>query len=642
MYTTNPAQGERHYLRMLLHHVPGAMSFDDLRTLPDGTHCESFKEMVIRLGLLATDDEWDECLGEASPSFLPFQIRSLFVTILVFGEPLHPHDLWIKYKTAMGEDILWKSSQLKFLNITSIQDHVDNSVLLLLQADLHELGTCLENFALPTPKKNSIIHDQPHVIKDEIFDKLEQERKTRHNLKTFNQEQTLAYQIILKAVLNSKEPMRLFFINAPGGYGKTFLLETVLSTVRSVSKIALAVASSGIAAELLEGGRTAHSHFKIPIPISDESICSISLQSAHAELMRQTSLICWDEVLMSNKQHIECVDRSLRDILKVDKPFGGITVVFGGDPRQILPAIRHGDRPRIVQACVKSSHLWKKVHQINLKTNMRVHPEEVEFSYYLLTIGEGTAQVFPGVGEDVIKVPHNFLVRSLPELIMTVFPGIQGGYENKYYVAHRAILTPKNENVDKINAHVMSLFPGKSVVYKSADTIAEEEIAQTYPAEFLNSLTVSGLPPHEMVLKIGSPVMLLRDLRAGPGNGLRNGTRMIVAHLGQCIIEAEIASGVNKGKYVLIPRITLIPSDTQFPFTLKRRQFPVRPCFAMTMNKAQGQTLDFVGIYLNEDVFSHGQLYVALSRVRNFSSLAILTNNMDGYTKNIVFPKVLR
>ena len=108
MYTTNPAQGERHYLRMLLHHVPGAMSFKDLRTLPNGTVCQSFKETAIQLGLLATDDEWNECLSEASSSFLPLQIRSLFVTILVFGEPLKPYDLWIKYKQVMGEDILHK------------------------------------------------------------------------------------------------------------------------------------------------------------------------------------------------------------------------------------------------------------------------------------------------------------------------------------------------------------------------------------------------------------------------------------------------------------------------------------------------------------------------------------------------------
>ena len=56
MYTTNPSQGERHYLQLLLHHVPGAMSFDDLKTLPDGVQCDSFKETAILLGLLATDE----------------------------------------------------------------------------------------------------------------------------------------------------------------------------------------------------------------------------------------------------------------------------------------------------------------------------------------------------------------------------------------------------------------------------------------------------------------------------------------------------------------------------------------------------------------------------------------------------------
>ena len=362
------------------------MCFDDLRTLPDGTQCTSFKETAVMLGLLATDDEWNQCLSEAISSFMPHQICSLFVTILVFGEPVTPLDLWTKYKNAMGEDILQKVCNIGKKNPRQSQEHVENSVLLLLQSELHKLGTCLENFGLPCPQKENIADKQPCSITDEIFDESDQEKKTLQNLATFNSEQTAAYQSILKAILDSDEPQRLFFVNVQGGYGKTFLMETLLSSVRAVGKVALAVASSGVAAEFLEGGRTALSHFKIPIPISTESVCSISLQSSHAELIRRTSLICWDEVLMSHKQHIECVDRSLRDICKVNMPFGGITVLFGGDPCQILSVVCHGNCPRIVQACVKSSTLWQQVCNINLKINMRVDPEEAHFSEYILTL----------------------------------------------------------------------------------------------------------------------------------------------------------------------------------------------------------------------------------------------------------------
>ena len=125
------------------------------------------------------------------------------------------------------------------------------------------------------------------------------------------------------------------------------------------------------------------------------------------------------------------------------------------------------------------------------------------------------------------------------------------------------------------------------------------------------------MPPHCMTLKVGAPVILLRNLRAGPGYGLRNGTRLIITKLGEKGLEVEIASGVNKGKSVLIPRITIAPSDTELPFTLKRHQFPIQPCFAMSTNKAQGHTLDFIGIYLPDSVFTHGQLYVAFSRVHS-------------------------
>ena len=123
----------------------------------------------------------------------------------------------------------------------------------------------------------------------------------------------------------------------------------------------------------------------------------------------------------------------------------------------------------------------------------------------------------------------------------------------------------------------MSRFPGEGKTYLSADTAAEEDLHDAYPTDFLNSLTLFGMPPHSMTLKVGAPVILLRNLRGGLAGGLRNGTRLIVSSLGEKVLEVEIASGVNKGKCILLPRITIAPSDTELPFTLKR-QFPVSAC----------------------------------------------------------------
>ena len=135
-------------------------------------------------------------------------------------------------------------------------------------------------------------------------------------------------------------------------------------------------------------------------------------------------------------------------------------------------------------------------------------------------------------------------------------------------------------------------------------------------------------------------LMLLRNLN--PREGLCNGTRLILKKSTSCLLQCKIASGHHQGKDVLIPRIELSAKDGDFPFAWRRRQFPVRAAFAMTINKSQGQTLKQVGVWLDDPTFTHGQLYVAASRVGHPAHLHIaVKTSHQALTRNVVFKEVL-
>jgi ATP-dependent DNA helicase PIF1 len=138
--------------------------------------------------------------------------------------------------------------------------------------------------------------------------------------------------------------------------------------------------------------------------------------------------------------------------------------------------------------------------------------------------------------------------------------------------------------------------------------------------------------------------MLLRNL--DQSEGLCNGTRLIVTKLADHVIGAKIISGKNIGTVIYIPRIPISPSESPWPFKLIRRQFPIIVSYAMTINKSQGQSLDSVGLYLPKPVFSHGQLYVAMSRVKSKKGLKVLIHNkesgQENITTNVVFKEVFQ
>lgn len=196
-------------------------------------------------------------------------------------------------------------------------------------------------------------------------------------------------------------------------------------------------------------------------------------------------------------------------------------------------------------------------------------------------------------------------------------------------------MAAKNKDVDHLNFVIQNQIAGELHSYKSVDLVMDENEATNYPTEFLNSLDVPGLTPHNLKLKVGSVIILLRNPNAPK---LCKGTRLIVKNLKLNVIQAMILRGKFKGEDVLIPRIQLIPND--LPFVFKRLQFPVRLAFAMTINKSQGPSLDVCGINLEFPCFSHGQLYVACSRVGKPPALYVYAP--ENRTKNAVYHKALQ
>ena len=169
--------------------------------------------------------------------------------------------------------------------------------------------------------------------------------------------------------------------------------------------------------------------------------------------------------------------------------------------------------------------------------------------------------------------------------------------------------------------------------------VSNSEICSVYTQEVLNSLDPSGFPLHTLELKNGAPLMLLRNL--DPIHGLYNGTRLKLIRSTRRVLECCV---LGNNDIVLIPRITMTVNEEEYPIPLQCLQFPVCLAYAMTVNKAQGQTVQHVGLDLCTPVFSHGQLYVALSRCTHPRNLKVLFCEGEGGTKttNIVWTEVFR
>ncbi|XP_074305818.1 uncharacterized protein LOC141641040 [Silene latifolia] len=507
MYHMSPNDGERYYLRNLLNFVKGPKSYKDIRTINGVPHTD-FKEACYALGLFGDDKDL-----------------------------VKPELVWEKTWKFLSDDILHRRrTELRNPDLQLTDKQLQNYALSEIESWLQRNGSSL------------LLADELSYDKDAL--------KKEHEVLTssMTDEQKSIYRKIMFSVENGQGGV--YFVYGYGGTGKTFLWKTLCAGIRSKGEIVIAVASSGIAAILLPGGQTAHARLSIPLNVDENSTChGIRPGTDLAELIKRAKLIIWDEAPMVNRYCFEALDRSLRDIMRTspegdpEKPFGGKVVVFGGDfDKYCLLYLKEAGKILLVLLSVLLLYgdISRLEHNVlKLTKNMRLQVGSAEsdvdkirqFSEWILEVGNGLAGG-PNDGVANIELPEDILIQPgldpIATIVESTYPSLKDHLGDPRYFTERAVLAPTHDVVEAINDYVLDQIQKEEKVYLRSDEFSKEEtnsgVRELYSTEFLNSIRCSSLPNHSLKLKVGAIVMLLINI--DHANGLCNGTRMEVNHLG--------------------------------------------------------------------------------------------------------------
>ena len=568
----------------------------------------TFQEAAKALGLATDDSEYLMAIDEAAQFMMPSELRHLFLAMMVGQQNTPSRYIWDNRKDQLSED---------FIRQFPSRRSAHNEALIELSRLLARHGRTLEDVGLPATfdhttelsrEQDRWSSEDTQKGLDAYIGKWEPQMNSGQKVvvdtllahfpglerswqRTPEEQDSLdAHKKFLE---EHRSRPQMYNLDAPGGSGKTTVVKLVASILRKAGKVALTVATTGIAAQNYEGGTTGHSMFKLPFDsFNPELNCNLSRRSQRAELIRAASIIFYDEAAMMHRNTFRAFLRLLEDL----QPPNLEAVVFLGDFRQIPPVIKFGTMYDNLKASIRFDSRFASMKKLKLTENLRAKSDP-EFAAMIQDIGEdrGEKRRFRGMSQPLTRLKGIRTEKTLQDLMRWVFPHPQDPYE----CSGRAILAGTNEQIDTVNEQMLKQLNGEQEVLLSCDRpeVDQSGATQDIPQETMADMDDVGVPPHRLCLKVGAVAMIMRNLDFGAG--LVNSRKVIIRGIHKHVIMVETpGEGGKKGETHCIHRLDFHFQAGGKGMSIIRRQFPLRIAYCLTYNKSQGQTLDRVGIYL--------------------------------------------
>ena len=664
----------------------GIQSFADLRSLNRPTDrnydparpvevCATAIEAAVRRHLLASDETWIEvmeqvgCTIHNSRLFVRF-----FVTLLLFSQPADPSALLERFLDRLLPEGRNRQNADREARLQQL--------LRLIQRQLEEANYSMTHFGLPEPAPGDQTETErmnedlvPPVLDPQTGDPLtlsDGERLARANgmYERLNAQQRAFIDLVFERDQELRHTRNrvtnTILLEGAAGTGKTHTLNVLIELCHARGIPIRACASTGKAATHLLGACTAHSLFGIPVvdsaaANSDIRFSNITANSYKGRLLKQVPIIIIDEVGMLHVDDIYCINMLLKDLHSTGVRFGRVLMIFTGDAKQIMPIVPRVDPLGEEQA--KASFFFSADCSVStrvcLTENMRVRAsaEQAHFLAWQQHIG---MDQYPHVEfPDERRARHSRFIRVPSRFVRFDEDAfIRGMYSREVLegdpmqLASRVLLAPVNTIVDRINKRVTAMMPADrpSREYLSVNTADAHDVydptSVVFAADNLQSITNANMPVHALTLRVGMPVMCMQNLDVA--NGICNGTTMIVERLGENVVWCRVNTRFGQRLQPFAPTRFAYDSNG-FKFT--RIQLPLRVAFAVTVNRAQGGTYDYVAYHSLHQIWAHGTLFVAVTRVTSPDGLTILCDPkltvpagledyVYGTTRNVVHPWV--